>query len=577
MRYLLLHPENDPLAARWASNQWDRVIDLGIAGSSTYKGWREALGSEIEPCPMLETTGFQKLREMHGFGIGQVVDEYGLDWWNLACLRWLDPFVQLVQIAKLVASMDSSDEIWLTSASHARLLDVLSPGQVRQLNISRKLRRAGLARLRKLKFNQVLEILGDKYDGGYRWRRWIAPSRADCSESVVLLPSAYGNASRTALTLAASLPDEQFLLVATRRSAWVQPLPQNTKGAWLSSYAGQPDQGEVEGLLDQWERLRHAMNDHRELALLSRLGCFDTAPAFLREGLSIRNAWANVLEGEPAVSVLCPDEKNPYTRIPVLLAQRRGLATVACHHGALDGRYLFSDVGADQFLAKSEMEWDYMVRVCGMPQETVRLGSRPHHKSQPLSARKAGNAIVFFSEPYESWSGRAHEIYAEVLPGLAKIAREHGRKVVVKLHPFESLRDREQLAARVLTAEDHGIVNIVTGPLTNKLMQNAWCSVTVSSSAAVDCAAQGIPAFLCLWLDRYGFGYGEQFVKFRAATALRAAEEIQEIPKLLEGYQGGEAENFSPSVQPELLRDLLFPSAVPDAPNQEAQAERLWA
>jgi len=579
MRCLLLHAEDDPIAGGLAGKRWDRVVDLGIAGPSTYKRWREVLGCAIEPYPSLSGPDFKKLRELHAFGRGQVVDEHGLDWWELACLLWSDQFVDLVLTVKLAESLDRGEEIWVTAERYATLLDAISPGRVRRIRLKGGIRhRSLLGRLRKLKFRQFLEILGDKYDGDYRWRRLVAPPTANCRRPVVLLPSAYGNASRTAVALAASLPAQDFLLVATRRSGWIQPVPQNTKRVWLSSYArANPGQRELKSLLRRWEELRCALREHPELAVLCRTGLFDAFPFHLQQGLAVRNSWANVLDSEPVVSVLCADEKNPYTRIPMLLAQRRGIPAVTCHHGALDGRYVFSDIAADQFLAKSEMEWNYLVRTCGMPVEKVRFRSGLDTSSRGSNNRKNGNTVVFFSEPYEALSCRACGIYGEVLPALARIARGRDRDLVIKLHPFESLRDRKQLVGRLLTREDYAAVRFVTGPITNELVDTAWFSMTVSSSAAVDCAARGVPAFLCLWLDRYGFGYGEQFVKFGAAMPLRAAEDIAAIPNLLDGHEGVGADRFSLNVAPELLRELLFPNTVASTAVGEKQTERLWA
>lgn len=579
MRCLLLHPEDDPLTGAWAPAPWERVIDMGIAGPLTYKSWGKALECEVEPYPSLDSRDFETLRQMHSFGLGQLIDERGLDWWDITWVRWLDRVVDLVLTAKFVATLGSGDEIWVTSDRYALVLDVVAPGRVRRIHALDGRRKNRLEPLRRLTFSQVLEILGDKYDGDYRHRRWAAPAKANCRAPVVLLPSAYGNASRTALSLAASLPEQEFLLVGTRRSAWVDPVPQNTKRAWLSSYAvGQAAQRELHSLLLKWEQLQRALRQHPELAMLQRMGCFDSFPAYLREGLAIRNCWVNVLDSEPVASVLCADEKNPYTRIPVLLAQKQGIATVSCHHGALDGRYLFSHIAADRFLAKSEMEWDYMVRVCGVRRENVREADRLHTGTETSNRRQDGNAIVFFSEPYEASNCRAREIYAEVLPSLARIAREHARELVIKLHPFESLRQRKQLVARVLTYEERELVRYVTGPITTDLIESAWCTVTVSSSAAVECAAQAVPAFLCLWLDRYGFGYGEQFVKFGAAMPLRAAEDIAAIPRLLERSEGRRMQAFSPRVAPELLRALLFPTVLASsAAKHEEHVERLWA
>ena len=68
---------------------------------------------------------------------------------------------------------------------------------------------------------QLLQILGDKYDAGYRLRRLGSARPKKSQRPVILLPSAYVNVSRTELQYAAMLPDSDFLLVTTRRSGWV--------------------------------------------------------------------------------------------------------------------------------------------------------------------------------------------------------------------------------------------------------------------------------------------------------------------------------------------------------------------
>lgn len=551
-------------------------MDFGIAGPQTYKRWRERVGCEVEPCPSLDRSDFANLRAIYESGLGHVVDRQGLDWWDLTWLRWLDPLMEVQQAAKFVSTLGSSDELFVAPGRYAPMLDALAPGRVRRIGAPDAKRQwKSLKSLRRLTFAQVLEVLGDKYDGDYRWRRLIAPRIARCSSPLVLLPSAYGNASRTALTMAASLPEQEFLLVTTRRSACVNPLPSNVNCAPLASYAvATPDRNEIQALLGRWEGLLELLSERLEPAFLRKSGGFDTFPLYLHEGIAVRNCWARVLDREPVVSVLCADEKNPYTRIPILLAQKRQIPTVGCHHGALDGRYLFTDVCADQFLAKGEMEWEYLVDVCGVPKAKVRRSSE-RAPSQVIGTRTRGKLIVFFSEPYELSHCRAAAVYSETLSPLARIAKEQRRELVIKLHPFESLRHRRQLVEQVLPPGEQGAVRFVGGPLTEELMDQTWFGITVTSSAAIDCAKRGIPAFLCLWLDRYGFGYGEHFTKFGAAMPLRSAEEIGEIPMRLEEWDNARPRGVSSNVPPQLLRDTLFRN--PSTDNDEVEPEKLWA
>ena len=114
-----------------------------------------------------------------------------------------------------------------------------------------------------------------------------------------------------------------------------------------------------------------------ELAVLWQAGVLGRFPGWLRDGLGARNAWREVLEREPVCGVLCGDDSNIYTRLPVLLAARRRIATVDFHHGAFDGRYLLKDLPCDVYLAKNEMERDYLLRVCGLTPDKVVIGSPP--------------------------------------------------------------------------------------------------------------------------------------------------------------------------------------------------------
>ena len=63
---------------------------------------------------------------------------------------------------------------------------------------------------------------------------------------------------------------------------------------------------------------------------------------------------------------LCADDSNPYTRIPLILASNRGIPTLVCHHGALDSKMAVKVAHADTYLAKGEMERDFLLRSCGV-------------------------------------------------------------------------------------------------------------------------------------------------------------------------------------------------------------------
>src|SRR5262249_48895831 len=122
-----------------------------------------------------------------------------------------------------------------------------------------------------------------------------------------------------------------FLLVVTRRSGWIQSFPSNVSMAWLRGYASvrAPSRKfECADLTERWDLLRSELQAIPEFRILTELGCLDDFPGRFAVGLEIRDAWRNVLGTEPVQAVICADDSNPYTHIPLLLAKARGLPTI---------------------------------------------------------------------------------------------------------------------------------------------------------------------------------------------------------------------------------------------------------
>jgi len=303
MRCLLLHSEDDPLSAAWPRHNWDRVVDMGIASPTSYQALTKVLGCKVERCPPLDAGDFAKLRRMIAFGMGRLVDRQGLDWWELLTLLWVDRFTELLRLDRVMTRLNRATALFVGSGHQARILQLLACCPVTFIPAASKWTRRRVA-LSSLRPRQILEILGDKYDGSYRLRRFVAPPKVRSKMPVVILPSAYGNASRTALSYAEALPDIQFLLVATRQSGWT-PQAANVSCTRLAAYtASDPIHDELQGLLSSWNDLLADLARNRELAILRDAGCFDSVPSALREGLGVRNCWLKVFEDEPLRSVL---------------------------------------------------------------------------------------------------------------------------------------------------------------------------------------------------------------------------------------------------------------------------------
>jgi hypothetical protein len=553
----------------WVGEAWDRVVDLGIAGASTYEGWSKLFGFPAGGLPRLDLQDLRQVGETLFSGHGRMVDSHGFDWWELISIEYQERVERIFGLERLAAQIGTSDEVWVSREGFdSQVMESLLGRAVRGL----RPRSARLERLRrlgrvaaKLRLGQLLQIVGDKYDAGYRVRRFGNRRAGGSKRPVVLLPTAYVNASRTGLEYAAALPERDFLLVATRQSGWVAVAPGNVKAAWLAGYApGKCQKDEYEYLLERWRELRVEFGGRRELFVLGELGAFDWIPATLRDRLAVRDAWLEVFEREPVTAVLCADDSNSYTRLPLLIARERGLPAIACHHGAMDGRYLSKRNHADVILAKGRMEHDYLTRVCGVPREEVEIGA-PGQKPAVMRSRpnrpeaRDKDKIVFFSEPYEVAGGRSGEFYRDVLPRLAEIAAATGRELVIKLHPQESLRDRRRLVKAMLSLEQAKLVKLVDGRLTEELLERTWFAVTVLSTTAVDCTLRGIPVFLCRWLEFSNWRYGEQFAKFGAGVGLNSPEEMREIPAMVEGFTRNSTADLWEAIRGERFEELLSP------------------
>ena len=475
---------------------------------------------------------------MFSAGRGRLIDEEGIDWWDLTFLDVEQDALTVLALRRLVEEV-SSAELWATRpGGPAGLLAVMLKRTLRTFerkglarSAALALRYAGLAR--RFSTAQIKEIFLDKYDSGYRWRARFSRRRQPCVEPVVLVPSAYGNVSRMAAAYARQLPQQAFLTVATRQSGRQFAPPANVQVRDLADYAkAVAPLAEITSLQERWTKLRSDLSEIPNLQVLADAGVLDPVSDWIRDGLSVRDAWREVLESEPVCGVLCGDDSNRYTALPVLLAARRKIPTVDFHHGAFDGRYLMKRLPCDVYLAKNEMERDYLLRVCGLPGERVVIGgpSPPVRGSAREHRQPEKTSVMFFSEPYEVVGMRAEEVYRELLPPLCQLARASGRDVVIKLHPFESLSQRRRMVQDILTAEDGRLVTVVDGPLTDELLAQAWFGITVESTTVMDCLQNGIQCFLCGWLTLWPFEYVQQYARFGVGEVLQSVEEVAGIP-----------------------------------------------
>lgn len=567
MRVFLLHPE-DNFDGPWKRERWERVVDLGRAPKSFYDEQSAALGCPVSSVYDLaiEIEDWRVWRNLFKAGTGHVVDRHGFDWWEVVSVP-LQEELQNIRLAARLAeqirdcrSLTVSRPSVLAEAIGLCLgtpLHVLQSGFHRQVANQAMRYRAALA---NLSFEQLRQVVYDKYDPHYRWRRKFAGSASLSSSPVILLPTAYSNVTKTALRYAWVLPEQQFLLVVARESAAVDSVPENVRTVPLAAFAqGRSDRSELRELEKNWMALEHSLSAHPDFSLPVRLGVLRKGLHWLRWGIPIRDAWSRVYEMCSVAGCLSADDANPYTRIPLLLANQRRIPAVACHHGALDGRMAFKTPCFSTYLAQGEMERDYLVRVCGVDPARVRVGAASS-SAEPRSLWRADAPwIVFFTEPYEADFGRPEAVYREVLPRLCAAARASGKSVVLKVHPFETARHRRRLVKATLSQTDQTLVTVIEAPLSPEILRDTWCAVTIESTAAFECASAGIPVFLCGWVRHAYSGYALQYARYGVGTLLDSADDLLHIPEKIATHipHSSVARELAQPVLPQTLTELL--------------------
>lgn len=573
MRVLLLQPEDFLQSGPWSAQTWDLVVNLGRSSLSP----RDAAPDRAR---VLHLDSYNQglsdariIRDLLRAGNGQLMGAQGIDWWELVSIAIVQPAFTVLQLQRLIGEIPNGAELWSTRPDWTTsvLADLLRTS-VKSYRAGKWARAESAARhytqvLRRFSPTQIKQIFFDKYDPGYRWRSHFSGRPNPCSEHVVLVPSAYANVSRMAGLYAAMLPNLRFLFVATRQSAHEFLRTENAEVRDLAAYARvKPQSSELACLMESWTKLKSRLQTCEPLQLLSRAGMLDQIPVLLHSGPFVRNAWREVLEVEPVCSVLCGDDSNFFTRLPVLLAAKRSIPTVDFHHGALDGLYLFKQLPSDLYLAKSDMERDYLQRLCGIPAAKMVIAA-PVDLPVVSSASKggAGTCIILFSEAYEHAGIHAEDVYGQLLPSLSRLASVHNRELVIKLHPFESLAQRMRIAKCVLPAETVRHVRWIQGPLSSELLEQAWFGITVESTTAIDCVQSGVCCFLCRWLTLSPYGYAEQFARFGMGESLENPQQIDDIPGRVEQFhlrgRTERAERTDPSHLQQWLSSGCFASA----------------
>jgi hypothetical protein len=560
MKVLLLHTD-DELPVK---GNWDLIADLGRAPASRYREWQREHGPRVVSIYDYaeEVTDLHRIREILAPGLNRLVDQAGVDWWDIFSLWLIEDLQQLLLAERLAKELGPKAELHATGRS--RITQILGIVLGTPVVVEESAKSKLLGRIRRypkavaqLDRAQLMQVVQDKFDRQHSIRRRLAPHSHSSKKPRVLLPTAYINVSRAAAAYASMLPEEQFLLVWARRSGRLQTLPANVQQTALDSYFQDEDPQETQQIVDGWLRLKRELIAASEtIHLADKSGVLDSCPDHLRWGIAVRSAWNQLFQAETITACLCADDSNPYSRIPLILAKNRNLPTVACHHGALDFRMAIKRQHADAYLVKSQMERDYLVRQCAVAPDPLVLFTHSKRLQEP-QARSRGDSMVFFTEPYGVHGWRTKEIYRELLPPLMALSTNLGLELVFKLHPFESVKAHRRLLHEIVGSTASAKIRVLGGAPAPEVWDNIRFAMTVQSTVAMESTERGVPVFLCAWLRDPYTGYVPQFARFGMGHALESIEQIKDIPQFLEhGYSGRVGFDVSDS-DTKLLHELL--------------------
>src|SRR6266851_5267634 len=200
MRVLLLHPEDSPLYGPWASQQWDVIVDLGKSSAGTAAFWEQRTRSRVLRSEMFRRglEDIRTVREILFPGRGLMMDELGIDWWELTMLLIASQAETVTVLSRLATELNADAEFWTTRDGWpANIIGVLLRASFRVF--SKDASRGWMGRVKhyrnlwgRFSQAQIQEIFLDKYDPAYKWRAKVSTASAALPGPLILLPSAYG-------------------------------------------------------------------------------------------------------------------------------------------------------------------------------------------------------------------------------------------------------------------------------------------------------------------------------------------------------------------------------------------------
>jgi hypothetical protein len=256
-----------------------------------------------------------------------------------------------------------------------------------------------------------------------------------------------------------------------------------------------------------------------------------------------------------------------FERTLLLQARKRRIPTVLLQHGVVHATYRVVDQPVDVFLSRGEffrsllfpsLKDRTVVANAAQPTAAYATDARPDNRSDLLFVAGACDVMPFF-----------HELdLEEIVRALIRAASREQRRLVVRVHPMDSVTAYKRMVTRVARKEPAAPRIVYSqGPGLEDVLRGSAVAVLYFSTVFLECLRLGIPILSFAWHD---FPYKREYEQrgiFHFARNLKDLDEVaaRGLRGELPANRGKLQELLAPT-SPEVLADL-FGAMAPHKPN----------
>ena len=177
-------------------------------------------------------------------------------------------------------------------------------------------------------------------------------------------------------------------------------------------------------------------------------------------------------------------------------ARKRGIPTVLLQHGILGDYYQVATYPMDHLIVRGRFYCDFI-------SEENKKKSIILNPPEPVIDSSGPRDCILFLTGYNLHEYWTHpENIAEILKTLVRSAHRLGRRLIVRVHPAESVRRYSQIVEKLLRSENlHAEVEYSQGGTLDSLMARSKVAVLFYSTVLLDCLRYGVPIISFAWSD----------------------------------------------------------------------------